>query len=98
MTVLNIVALALLIVVGSGAHWVYLWVTRKLSKLMAHPERLAFVFTTVLGAALCYPFLVPQDTVIEIIVWVAYLGLAGIGAWHIYDVFTRIKLSFRIES
>jgi len=99
MTILNIVALALLIVVGCGGHRFYLLLRQGFTCIAspATAKRLAFVGTVVIAVAIGYPFLVPQDTVLELLVWFAYLGFAALGAWHIYDVLTNFKISFRIR-
>ncbi len=97
MTILTIAALLLLSVACSGLHRLYIWLAAGLSSI-ARPSsarRYAFVAMTVLVMALAWPFLTPHDFVIETLLWVAYLGLAGVGAWNIYDLLLQLQKNTR---
>lgn len=87
MTPFGIVMTALLVVVGTGAYRVFLWLSEQLCKLLPanKASRAAFVAVVVVMAATSYPFITPTHFAVQAGVWVLYLGFAGIGAWHIWD-------------
>ena len=87
MTVLNVVALALLAVIGTGAYRVFLYITAQLSGNIrkAYAERTAFVIVAMIAAAMISPFLLPSSLPLEIAVWILYMAFAGIGAWHVWE-------------
>jgi hypothetical protein len=93
MNLFSIILLGVLAMVGTGGYRVYLWLADFLAAVIS-PRLSKHISFTVLGVAaagLSYPFLVPQDNLIQIGVWCFYLGLAAIGAWHIFECIQRFR-------
>lgn len=102
MTILSIVAFFVLLVIGVGAYRVYLWLASQLVDFTSSSKarQISFVVVVVAITALAYPFLIPTNPVwIQLLVWGCYLGLAAIGAWHIYEFGVGFRNSLpRVES